>query len=226
MSLTGIVAGGSISSMFLMKALFFVALTLFSSAGWATSPPGTVEESSVPLSEVSEPSADTRKKALAEEAIRSIVPEDSREVVQVVQVSEDRNPEIFLLHTVEWLQFVEKVRVLGPFKIDDPQTVDNLRREIRRKAPLEPLQRPVIEQSRADEVLRSCHPALEAVAIRPRPPFFNNPTGVHWDRARDFLALEVNATIDFAENRCVRGVVDLRTADLVACITDLPCVVP
>ena len=179
-----------------------------------------VTESPMPI----QPKNDLEKgklMSLSNEAVQSLVPRGSLNTVDVARVD---HPIVYVRYRIGWLELIEKVRLAGSIDINSSQAGTQIREQLKHQVRSSLLEMGVITEQEANKALRSCHPKLVARVDKPRPPFFNNRTGVHWNPKNDYLALESGAVIDATKNQCVKAVVDLRTGSVV-CNLNVACFV-
>ena len=160
--------------------------------------------------------------ARATQALEGSMPEGLEEYVSVARISSESVPEIYILYELGWVKFVEKVRARQPIDLSSSGAPQLVAEEVRSKISFDPLGKTVISQELAATALEACHPLLKPIIKPPTPPFFNNGKGIIWNNKTNYLALEAWAILDMAANRCARGILDLRTAE-VACVPLLPC---
>ena len=131
---------------------------------------------------------------------------------------------IHIRHVVDWVEFVDKVRLEKPLDFTLPDASEQLKKKLKPKMHFKLFEKPIISQGQVNAALKSCHPNLQAPLKKLRPPFYNNWTGIHWVPENDYLAIEATAVVDAENNKCVKGIVDLRTSEVV-CISDMACMV-
>lgn len=162
--------------------------------------------------------------SIADQAVRSLIPIGSLATVDAVRVEPDHRPIVYLRYVIHWVEFVDKVRLENSLDVKSPEASAQLGAQLQSRIHWDLLRTSILTQEQATAELGGCDPRLQATAKKLRAPFFNNWTGIHWIPAKDYLALEANAVVDASKNKCVRGIVDLRTGNVV-CIKDMACVV-
>jgi hypothetical protein len=159
--------------------------------------------------------------SLSNKAIQSLAPGSGANTVDVVRVD---HPIVYLRYRLRWLELIEKVRLAASIDINSSQAETQIKEQLKHQVRSSLLEVKIITEQDANKALSSCHPNLVARVGQARPPFFNNPTGVHWNPKEDFLALESTAVIDANKNQCAKAVVDLRKGS-VFCDLDVACFV-
>jgi len=152
--------------------------------------------------------------SLINRAVSSLAPNRSQVSVEVVRVEPGEPATIYLRYSIDWIELVQKVQLQTPADLKGPGAVPELESNLQPKLHLDFLDLPILKQHEANAALGQCDPRLRLSIEKSRPPFFNNWTGIHWIPAKNYLAAEASAVVDAANNRCVKGIVDLRTGEV------------
>jgi hypothetical protein len=165
---------------------------------------------------------------LAGEALRTrtakrVVASSVGPTIEALTASSTPVPTIRFRLRKDWVEFRQTVAVTQGLHPSDAIAAAQVETLIDQRMASPVLSSPIITQQAADAALSSCSPELRARPGTLAPPFFNNDTGIRWFPDRNVLALEARAVKDISRNLCIRGVVDLVTAEVVC--TELVCTV-
>ena len=154
--------------------------------------------------------------SIANDVLSSIAPNTANIKTDVVRVVEKNKPKIYLRHQMGWIEFREVVTLDRGFSemVGSSKAKQEMTSLMRDRVSIAKLDKPIITYSLASQKLKECHPNMLVNVKKLLPPFFNNRTGIRWDAEHDILLLEAGAVVDEAANQCVRGILDLRNANI------------
>jgi hypothetical protein len=144
---------------------------------------------------------------------------------QVDPVAAPSGPVRWVRHRVrkDWIEFGDTLRVPDGIDTEDPFAVQKLGDLLEGRYGSDRLSKSILSIETTRLALATCNGALKLEVRTLQPPHFNNDTGIRWYPDQGKLAYESIAVTDLAQNRCIRGIVDLHDGQ-VAC-TELACVV-